>query len=212
MNEISSEQIATVIQAAINHHKSIKAKVDFNKNDKIHALYIVLGGVLSMTCTAHALNQQGIKMSLYPLRRLLNEAVELVLFIEELSSDSRQLKAWFNGKIIERNIKKNDQYKRIEAEVFTEEQIAAKDKESKNFNDLLSKFAHPSITLLRTTMSRSSNDFDYFNEHGNPVLTSRDFANFFLIPCLYALLLPIKTLPMSNERYDILRSLMLSLE
>ena len=71
MSEITEDQIATIIQAAINHHKSIKAKVDFTTENKIHALYIALGGIISLVCTAYNLNQQGNKMSLLPLRRLM---------------------------------------------------------------------------------------------------------------------------------------------
>lgn len=207
-----------ILDYAASVHQSLIPRVNFEKNDKKHAIYLIQGGVLTTAFTALKFNLDNYYAQTSQQKRLIDEAIDLIWFLDEDTNEeqSRQLKAWFNGKIVERepgnsgNLTMED---RAKINLLTKEQIQHIHSLQKQLNNITSKMVHPTITAMRANSSKSSHIFDYDNLLSKELpFNSKDFGNMFVIPALYSLLIPVRHLLLPKKDFDQLRSFVSEIE
>jgi hypothetical protein len=210
-NKLTYERIESILDMIVKLHKSFKKQVDFKVEDKKQAFYIIQGGAITFAYTALKFHKDGLIVPMMQLHRMLNECVELTAFFEEVDDKSRQLKAWYSGKIIERqpgnsgNLSYDERAKRNNMEV---DLIKFMDAAHKKLNDWSSQYSHPSMQALRTTMGKKSKDFDYQHKASKvEEVTLGVFVEFFIFPLLFCMLIPARTLTYSEGIYNIYRGL-----
>lgn len=154
-----------IIGELIGLHKIIEQDVDFSAQNKKLALYLILGGMTSsLIRSVHAL-EYGETERHAMLQRILAESMDLAIFFCEISEDARQIKQWFNGRIIERqpgnsgNLSLAERAQLLETEETT---IKNMDETKKIANELLSKYMHPSYDLMTITFDGETNAFRYY--------------------------------------------------
>ena len=154
-----------MLDELIKIHISIKHQVDFNIKDNQLAVYLILGGMISCASRSLYALQYGNSESHAQLQRLLAEAMDLANFFCETSGNSRQVKQWFNGRIISRepgnkgNLTVNQRAKLLNTEELA---IRNMDDTVKTANDVLSPYMHPSYTLVTATFDNEINSFRYY--------------------------------------------------
>jgi len=142
---------------------------------------------------------------------MVNEALDLILFFDEIPNKSRQLVAWFKGHVVERTRGNSgnltNEQRALEAGLTVQE-IKQIDKLMLEMNHFLSKYCHPTINAMRPNVTKSKNLFDY--EHA---ITSRlqispeDFSDFFVVPAINAMLISKNNISfLTKEQADKLNS------
>lgn len=158
-------RIWEIIEEIIKIHKAIESQIDFNHKDKKLAVYIILGGMTSsLIRSTHALEYGEIERHAM-LQRIIAEAMDLSIFFCEIEDNSRQIKAWFKGKIINRE-PGNPGNLTIEerAQLFNADKQAIENMEetSKIATRLLSCYVHPSYDLMTITADFKARSFRYY--------------------------------------------------
>ena len=153
-----------IIGELTNLHKIIGQEIDFSVQNKKLALYLILGGMISsLIRSIHAL-EYGETERHAMLQRLLAESMDLAIFFCE-TDGARQVKQWFNGRIIERqpgnsgNLSITERANLLETEETTIENM---DQTKRIANELLSKYVHPSYDLMIITFDNETNTFRYY--------------------------------------------------
>lgn len=153
-----------MIDELIKIHKLMRNEVDFSKNDKKHSVYLILGGMTSMLIRfIHALEHGEVEKEA-EIQRVIAEASDLVVFFCELEEGARQIKQWFNGRIIQREPgNKGNLTIKERAELLgtVEQTIINMDNTVKTAIELLSSYVHPSYELMTITYDFGLNDFRY---------------------------------------------------
>lgn len=185
--------IIKIISYLKDVHYFLHEKVDFSKQDKTHAIYLIQGGIITSLCSAFIFNQRGMVVSTMQLKRLIGEALDLLLFFDEIQDNSRQMKTWFEGEVVERK-PGNSGNLTIEQRAVDSgldvKGIKTLDNLRKKLNDALSKYCHPTINTMRANVYKRDNTFDY--DHLNTIkaqINSKDFSDFFVVPAINALLI-----------------------
>lgn len=214
--DITYKNIERVLSYCKLTHIALKNQVNFGIEDKKHALYLLQGGAISVTSSALAFNYRGLMLPRAQQKRMLDEVMDLILFFIELTDNSRQLKAWFRGHVVERepgnrgNMSAEDRAKIF---FFTTDQIKMLDKLIKQMNNELSKFMHPTIQAVRANSSKSRHIFDYDHiRTSNQCWEPQVFGELFIVPCINCLLIPSRELTPSQETFDLLRSYSLGIQ
>ena len=192
------------------HKTSIRSQVDYKKNDKKHAIYLLQGGVLTAATNAFEFNSKGLLAPRAQQKRMIDEIVALIFFFDELSDHARQVKAWFNGSIVERsqgnkgNLTSDERASRYS---LTAEQIQRMDSLRKQSNQIMSLYMHPTIEVIRSNVFKDSNVFDYDHERTyTHVIEPATFGNLYVTPALHSLLTPIRVLHLGQEEFANIRS------
>jgi hypothetical protein len=153
-----------MIDELIKIHRLIREEVDFNKEDKKHSVYLILGGMTSMLIRFIYALEHGEVEKEAELQRVIAEASDLVSFFCEVDEGARQIKQWFKGRIIQREPgnKGNLTIKERAVLLNTAEQtITNMDGTVKTAIELLSPYVHPSYELMTITYDFEKNDFRY---------------------------------------------------
>ena len=156
-----------MLDELIRIHREIEKEIDFSIQDKRLAIYLILGGMI--TNEARSLYWLGIgNMENHAqLQRLLAESMDLVIFFCETEETSRQVKQWFNGRIISRQPGNAGNLTLTQRARFfdTEEQtIKNMDETVKIANEVLSPYMHPSYELVTATFDDKKNSFRYYSQ------------------------------------------------
>jgi len=160
----------------INIHKAFKQEVNFNKQNKKLAIYLVLGGTITFLVRSLRSIELGYSEEFAPLQRLISDSMDLTMFFCELPENSRQLTAWFNGKIIERkpgnqgNLSTKERSKSFKIE---QKAIKNMDDTVKTATKVLSTYVHPTYDMATITFDKPNNSFKYFSKRGEILPTSR---------------------------------------
>lgn len=154
-----------VIRELITIHELMREEVDFSSPNSKHAVFLILGGMITHLVRAtHAIEQGDIE-SFGQSLRILPESRDLVTFFCEPNDKSRQVNAWFEGKIVKRNDGKKGNLSIEERTKFleTDEQLVKNmDKDVKDAIDLYSIYVHPSYDLMTVTYDHENNSFRYY--------------------------------------------------
>lgn len=203
-------RISEILNDAKNVHSNLRRQIDFNQNTKRHAIYLLQGSVLTAVSTALEFNARGYLVPRAQQKRMIDETIDLIMFFDEGEENSRQLRAWFAGRVIEResgnqgNLTAEDRAIRAN---LTPEQIQSLDNLRERANHIMSQYMHPSIEAVRANVFRRTHIFDYTHEHTGSQhrMSANNFGNLYLVPGLHALLLPTRTLPLEEIDFHRLR-------
>ena len=209
MNELDYKKISEIINDIINCHKDLRKVIDTSTEDRKHAIYLLQGGSLNSLIFAYDFNKQGYTLPLMQQYRMILETVELIIYFDELKDNSRQIKAFFRGKTIERHSGSSGNptiEERIKLSGLTEEQLCRNDELCKKLVNIVSNYMHPTIESIRGgNLHKSSYIFDYEREYvPKPYFPSMLFNNLFLRPVIQGFLIPIRTLPLNESCFSIL--------
>lgn len=159
------DQAWDVVEELISIHKEIRDEVDFTKYDKTHAIYLILGGMISSLIQSfHALEKGNLEKHAQSLR-VISESMDLALFFNESEDHSRQIKQWFKGRIIKRepgnsgNLSVTDRAKIFNTDVKV---INRMEESVKVAVEVLSKYMHPSFEMMTHTFDNNSKEFHYY--------------------------------------------------
>lgn len=203
------ENLKKMLFEAYRVHKTFIRKIDFNIENKAHAIYLIQGGALTATANAYTFNLGGYYLPTQQQKRFIDEAINLIWFFDENPDTTRQISAWFRNEVVERTPgnKGNLSLKQRAKINFTDEyHIQEIDKSTKKLIDYSSTIMHPTLKAVRLGLSKSTHIFDYDNLiHKRPLFNVSDFGNMFIIPALYSLLIPFRTFPLLKSDFDRLR-------
>lgn len=204
-----NHRISEILKEMKIVHTDLRKQVDFTLQNKKHAIYLLQGGILTAISTALELNTKGYLVPRAQQKRMIDEIIDLIMFFDEGQENSRQLRAWFGGKIIERtpgnqgNLTAED--RAIRGKLSTD-QIQKLDNLRQSANQIMSQYMHPSIEAIRANVFKRTHVFDYEHRHtSSHRISANDFANLYVVPGLHALLIPVRTLPLSNSDFQRLR-------
>lgn len=179
-------------------HRSMSKRIDFSKQDNVHGVYLIQGGILTAATSALKFNHDGYIVPVAQQKRLIDEALDLIWFFDELPDEARQVKAWFRGEVVERqlghsgNLSLEDRSKQSGLSVDELKMLQAT---MAKLNNQMSKYMHPTISAMRANASKSNNIFDYDHKYTAVVsVKANDFSELYIIPSLNALLISRKTL------------------
>lgn len=204
------DRISEILEDMKAVHTNLRLQIDFNLQNKRHAIYLLQGGILTAISTALELNARGYQVPRAQQKRMIDEIIDLIMFFDEVEEDSRQLRAWFGGRIIERtlgnqgNLTVEDRAIRAN---LSPAQIRTLDNMRQRANQIMSQYMHPSIEAIRANCFRRTHIFDYNHDHTGSQhrISANEFGFLYLVPGLHALLLPARTLPLSEEDFHKLR-------
>lgn len=204
-------RISVILEDIKEVHTNLRLQIDFNLQNKRHAIYLLQGGILTAISTALELNARGYLVPRAQQKRMIDEIIDLIMFFDEGEENSRQLRAWFGGRIVERvpenqgNLTVEDRAVRAN---LSPDQIRTLENMRQRANQIMSQYMHPSIEAIRANCFRRTHIFDYNHEHTGLQhrISANDFAFLYLVPGLHTLLLPARTLPLSEEDFHRLRS------
>ena len=147
---------------------------------------------------------------------MISETTELIMFFDEIDENSRQIRAWFGGHIIEReagntgNLSTEDRAKLNGVPLDVVEHA---DELRKKLNNDLSKYMHPSITAMRANMRKKSKTIDYEHKGSRSRSVNADFFGYvFIAPCVQSVLIPSRTIHPTLEDFDRLREYITEVE
>jgi len=204
------DRLTEILGVAKTIHSSLRRDVDFTNSNKRHAIYLLQGGVLTAVASSLRFNLEGYIVPVAQQKRIIDEAIDLIWFFDEIEGNSRHLRAWFNGHIIERvpgNRGNLTLEERAERNFLTTEQIRRMDTLREELSKLVSKYMHPSINAVRANCRRISHTFDYDHEQtASASLSAGSFGNLYVIPGLHALLIPVRNLPLLQTDFEQLRA------
>lgn len=202
-------RISKILDDTKDVHSNLRGQVDFAQNSKRHAIYLLQGGILTAIFTALDFNDKGYLVPRAQQKRMIDEIIDLITFFDEGNENSRQLRAWFAGRIIERepgnqgNLTAEDRATRTN---LTMEQIRLIDNLRGQANHIMSQYLHPSMEAIRANVFRRTHIFDYKHERtSSHAMSANDFGNLYVVPGLHALLLPSIILPLSEVDFHRLR-------
>lgn len=204
------DSCSQIIQEAISVHKNIYQQIEFDKEDKKHAIYLLQGAVITSVYSALVFNIKGYLNPVAQQKRMIDEMVQLIMFFNEIKDDNRHLRAWFKGRIVERPKGRGD-YLTIEDRAkkynLKPEHIRQLDKASKKLVDIVSLYSHPSIESVRVNVFKSTNTFDYAQKQTHErALSPKVFGEMYLAPLLQAFLIPLETVKLTKEEFINLRA------
>ena len=203
-------RLTEILGVAKTIHSSLRGDVDFTNSNKKHAIYLLQGGVLTAVTSALKFNLEGYIVPVAQQKRMIDEAIDLIWFFDEIEENSRHLRAWFNGHIVERvpgNRGNLTLEERSERNFLTTEQIRRMDNLGERLSRLVSRYMHPSIDAVRANSRRVSHTFDYNHEQTSSAsFPAGSFGNLYVIPGLHALLIPARTLPLLQNDFEQLRT------
>lgn len=192
-----------VINRLIELHQVNYNRVDFAKQDRRQAIYFLQGAAITSAVNARRLkNETGILGREW---RYISEVSYTVQYFDELSDDSRELRAWFTKDgIIERKPKKGviDTAERQQKSGLDPSLIQLYDTKHKEITDSLSLFAHPSYKSTIGNTTRRTKKFDYYHsydEEDPEALLS--LKGIFVSEAVTCILLPIDTFMLPEEHY-----------
>ncbi len=207
---MTSGRLSEILAYAVQVHISLRQQVDFNLEDKKHAIFLLQGGALTALATAMEFNQIGYMVPRAQQKRMIDEIVDVINFFDEIDDDARQIKAWFKGKVVERepgNKGNLTEEERATRYYFSPDQVKAFDKLRKEINKVMSDFMHPTLRAIRANVSKSTNLFDYFHQTtSSQAMNPVDFGNLYTVPVLDALLIPVRILMLTEAQFNQLRS------
>lgn len=210
------KRLEEMLDIAKKVHMSLIPRINFNLEDKKHAIYLLQGGILTAVSNAITFIQGGYHAPASQQKRLIDEAINLIWFFDENDSQTRQIKAWFNGHVVEReegNKGNLTASQRAKLNFLPEEEIKTMDEMYAGLSNITSKSMHPTLSTMRANCSKSTHLFDYDNLlPKKPNYSPRDFGNFFVIPALYSLLIPIRSLLVSEFWFNTLRAFISEIE
>jgi len=203
-------RISEILDDAKDVHSSLREQIDFTQNSKRHAIYLLQGAILTAMFTALEFNNRGYLVPRAQQKRMIDETIDLITFFDEGNENSRQLRAWFAGRIIQRepgnqgNLTVEDRAARMN---LTAEQTRSLDNLRGQANHIMSQYMHPSIEAVRANVFRRTHIIDYKQEHtiSQHRMSANQFGNLYVVPGLHALLLPVSTLPLSDADFHRLR-------
>ncbi|MDO8269981.1 MAG: hypothetical protein Q7T54_04915 [Candidatus Levybacteria bacterium] len=209
-------RLKAILDVAKRIHISSISRIDFDKEDKKHAIYLLQGGVLTAVSNAFQFNLNGFYVPTTQQKRLIDEAIDLIWFFDENLKKQRQLRAWFAGRIVERvpgNEGNLTLKQRAEINLLDIDRIQKMDDLQKTINHIVSEVMHPTIKAMRANSSKRTHLFDYDNlTPKKPQYSPENFGNMFVVPSLFSLLIPIRHLQVNNAQFDILRSYVRDIE
>lgn len=192
-------------------HRASLQHVEFETENKRHAIYILQGGMLTLSSFALRFCLEGLTLPRSQQWRMLVEALDLILYLNELPDDSRKIKAWFRGEVVTRTVSKTDNPP-ISVRLYgalTEEQVTSADKTKNNLVDILSKYAmHPTLKNMQANMMMDTNEFDYdclLTPKPESEINPGIFARAYVIQTLQSLLLPITVFPKTHEEFRLIK-------
>lgn len=203
-------RISEILDDAKDVHSNLRGQINFAQNNKRHAVYLLQGGILTAIFTALDFNDKSYLVPRAQQKRMIDEIIDLITFFDEGRENSRQLRAWFAGRIIQRepdnqgNLTAEDRAARAN---LSAEQIHALDNLRREANHIMSQYMHPSIEAVRANVFRRTHVIDYKHEHisSQHRMSANQFGNLYVVPGLHALLLPASTLPLSEADFHRLR-------
>ncbi len=169
-----------IAKELVEINKSFREKIDFTKLDKNHALFLTLGGLTTFVIRGLSNIEKGHAEELGQLHRLISESMDLALFLCESPDESRQIRAWFKGEIIERRPDNSGNMNTKErATLFNTDEKVIKniDKDVEVSVRLLSKYFHPSYDMVTVAYDKSTESFRYYGKHLK-VYTEDDIKTF----------------------------------
>lgn len=202
--KISWDDIHKIIEFAQKVHSNLRNKIDPDVEDRKHAIWLLQGLIITSATLAFEFNLRGIALSASQQQRLIGEAIELILFFEQLDDNSRQLRAWFNDYIVSRNEGSVSVDKRTKISGLSAEQIKASDNLHKKISEFWSKYMHPSLRVTRTNLYKKIYIFDYNHTDTPPSLSEDEFIRFFVLKTIQCLILPARLLTPSLTDYQTL--------
>lgn len=204
------DKLSEILAYAIQVHLSLHKQVNFDLEDKKHAIYLLQGGALTALASAMEFNLRGYLIPRAQQKRMVDEIVDLITFFEETSDNARQIKAWFKGRVVERepgNQGNLTTEERAELYFFSPEQVLAMDKLKKQINEVMSNYMHPTIEAIRANAYRRTNIFDYYHRNTqSKSIDPVDFGNLYVVPVIHAILIPVRVLKLAEEQFNQLRS------
>lgn len=207
---ITFNRISEILEDAKQVHSGLRNQVDFNLEDKKHAMYLLQGGILTAITTALRFNNEGLLAPRAQQKRMIDEIIDLITFFDEVNENSRQLRAWFSGKVVERttgnkgNLTAQERATRVN---LTPAQVRYLDELRKKSNLIMSQYMHPTIEVVRANVFRKTHLFDYNHRYTSSLaIFAKDFGNLYVVPGLHALLLPARVLTLSESDFHRLRN------
>lgn len=204
------DKLSEILAYAIQVHLSLRKQVDFDLEDKKHAIYLLQGGALTALTSAMEFNLRGYMIPRAQQKRMIDEIVDLITFFDEINDDARQIKAWFKGQVVEREPGNKGNLtieERASRYYFSHDQVQFIDKLKKQINEVMSKFMHPTIDAVRANAYRRTNIFDYYHSNTkSKSMSPEDFGNLYIVPVIHAILIPIRILRLTETQFNQLRS------
>lgn len=166
------EYILVTTSRAIAIHRRLRSRVDFQKQDRAHALYLLGGGCLTNVVIACEHYARGHQNHVMQTVRFVFETRALAAFFVGVKDDDRRLKAWFEGKIVKAPSKPG---RRGNAPVplgpppedpekfavWLAKAKAQSDDVHRALYDEYSKSQHSTIDAVRFNMHSQTHEFDY---------------------------------------------------
>jgi hypothetical protein len=192
-----------IISRLIELHKLNQNMVNFENEDRKHAIYLLQGATITSAINIRNINNQvGMIGREW---RYASEATYTIEYLDELEDDSRLLNGWFrrNG-TINRKPKggRIDSSKRQEKSKLDPTYFEQIDNLHKVIFNQLSQFAHASYKSTQGNVTVSTRSFDYYHRHPEKDQVGLDQVKGALVAeAVSAMLLPIRSLPLMNEHY-----------
>lgn len=196
-----------VLLRSLEIHSQQSKMIDFSVNDKKHAIYLLQGGAMTSVASAYKFFRTGMYVPCAQQKRMLDEILNLIMFFDENEENDRQLRAWFDGRVIERqpgnagNLSIEERAKRY---YILPEQVKTLDELMERMNAEMSKYMHPTINAIRSNMSKSKHLFDYHHTYTyrQPSMSPYDFGVLYMVPAINTLLVPIRNLLLPQNYFD----------
>lgn len=189
------------IERLIELHKINCGRVDFAVFDAKHAIYYLQGGAITT-----AINARKLVGEIGMLGREWRFAVELsrtIDYFDELETNSRQLKAWFQKNALpeRRTGSKADSSSRQEKSGLSEKFFTVFDDQNEKLVNELSIFAHPKFPAVRYNITEVTHTFDYYQTrvaHKSDLLR---YHAIFVSEAISCFLTPTRSLPLTAEYF-----------
>jgi hypothetical protein len=197
------QRLNDILNRAKIVHTAERLRIDFSSENLRYAIYLLQGGALTCVTTAYKFNLSGYQVPTTQQKRMIDEIVDLIVFFEELGEGSRQLKAWFAGKAVERSPDAISVKDRALKNLVSEDVIKEIQSKTNELNHIISvRGMHPSITAVRANSTKTTHIFRYDHEGVPPYYKPGDFGTMFVNPALYTLLLPLRLGLINQEVFD----------
>jgi hypothetical protein len=205
------EAVLDVLQRLVKIHRDTAELVDFNVEDRRRAIWYLQGSSISTAYSIFGMYKNGYAVGASHEWRFVNELRDLVALFDGMSDDNkndiRKIKAWYKGRIVER-----ERHELLSSKDITNlgDDFYIREKKIKNqLLDELSIFAHPSINASRYNVYKLpiGEVYDYewsrlkdFEDIKVPIYASLTCA-------IHCLITPQRTLNQTQEVRDELNTL-----